>query len=243
FIVLINLTVFPLLILMTIIGIIVAPFAFIFFKLFGNLDTVKIIRYFVWIYGKGWLAIIKPFTGLTTSGFKRGEIPTPCIIVLNHLSFFDTFFMGVLPFSNVCFALRSWPFKMAWYRPFMRAAQYLDVERLSYDETFTASRNLLDNGGVLLLFPEAHRSRDGRMGRFYSGAFKISIATNYPIVPLCITGTDELLPPGRWYLKPAKVKIKALSPVYPDAFTGENGHIEMRKHVKALIASEVERMR
>lgn len=243
FIVLINLTVFPLLILMTIVGIIISPFAFLFFKLIGNLDRVKIIRYFVWIYGKGWLAIIKPFTGLTASGFRRGEIPTPCIIVLNHLSFFDTFFMGVLPFSNVCFALRSWPFKMAWYHPFMKLAQYLDVERLSWDETLTASKKILNDGGVLLLFPEAHRSRDGRMGRFYSGAFKISISTNYPVVPLCITGTGELLPPGRWYLKPAKVKIKALAPVYPDAFTGENGHIEMRKHVKALIADEVERMR
>ncbi|MDM7919792.1 MAG: lysophospholipid acyltransferase family protein [Methanosarcina sp.] len=204
---------------------------------------MRIIRLFVWIYGRGWLAIIKPFTGLELTGFKKGEIPTPCIIVLNHLSFFDTFFMGALPFSNVCFALRSWPFKMVWYLPFMKLAQYLDVERLSWDETFTASKKLLDDGGVLVLFPEAHRSRDGRTGRFYSGAFKISIATNYPIVPICITGTDELLPPGRWYLKPARVKLKALAPVYPDTFQGENGHIEMRKYVKSLIADELERMR
>jgi 1-acyl-sn-glycerol-3-phosphate acyltransferase len=242
-IVLTNLSVFPLLIIMTLIGIIISPFAFIFFKLFGNLDTVRIIRIFVWIYGRGWLAIIKPFTGFMASGFKKGEIPSPCIIVLNHLSFFDTFFMGILPFSNVCFALRSWPFKMAWYRPFMKLAQYLDVERLSWDETFFASKKLLDDGGVLVLFPEAHRSRDGRMGRFYSGAFKISITTNYPVVPICITGTDELLPPGRWYLKPARVKLKALAPVYPDAFHGENGHIEMRKYCKSLIADELERMR
>ncbi len=242
-IVLINLTVFPLLIIMTLTGILISPFAFVCFKIFGNLNTVRITRIFVWIYGRGWLAIIKPFTGLELTGFIKGEIPTPCIIVLNHLSFFDTFFMGALPFSNVCFALRSWPFKMVWYLPFMKLAQYLDVERLSWDETFTASKKNLDDGGVLVLFPEAHRSRDGRMGRFYSGAFKISITTNYPIVPICITGTDELLPPGRWYLKPARVKLKALAPVYPDAFSGENGHIEMRKHVKSLIADELERMR
>jgi 1-acyl-sn-glycerol-3-phosphate acyltransferase len=242
-IILINVTVFPLLILMTIVGIIISPFAFVCFKLFGNLDTVRIIRFFVWVYGRGWLTIIKFFTGLELSGFKKGNIPTPCIIVLNHFSFFDTFYMGVLPFSNVCFAIRSWPFKMAWYRPFMKLAQYLDVEKLSWDETFNASKNVLKNGGVLLLFPEAHRSRDGRIGRFYSGAFKISIETNYPIVPLCISGTDELLPPGRWYLKPANVKLKALAPVYPDGFRGENGHIEMRKYVKSLISDELDRMR
>jgi 1-acyl-sn-glycerol-3-phosphate acyltransferase len=117
------------------------------------------------------------------------------------------------------------------------------VERLSWEETFRASQKLLSEGGVLLLFPEAHRSRDGRIGRFYSGAFKISIETKVPVVPLCISGTDVLLPPGRWYLKPARVKLKALAPVYPSAFANENGHIEMRKYVKSIIIDELGRMR
>ena len=242
-IVLINLTVFPLLIMMTIIGILISPFAFICFKFLGRLDTVRIIRFFVWVYGRAWLAITRPFTGMEISGLKKHEIKPPCIIVLNHLSFFDTFFMGALPFSNVCFAIRSWPFRMAWYRPFMKLAQYMDVETLSWEESLRASGEVLSNGGVVLFFPEAHRSRDGKLGRFYSGAFKISIATSFPIVPLCITGTDSLLPPGRWFLKPAKITLKALTPVYPEAYPGENGHIEMRKYVKSVIADELTRMR
>lgn len=243
FIALMNLTVFPLLIIMTITGILISPIGFIIFKIFWRMDTVSITRLFVWIYGRGWLAITYPFTGLRKTGLKKEEIQTPCIIVPNHLSFFDTFFMGALPFSNVCFAIRAWPFKMAWYRPFMKLAQYLNVESLSWYESFRLSQKVLNSGGVLLFFPEAHRSRDGKLGRFYSGAFKISIATGVPIVPLCITGTDTFLPPGRRYLKPARVKIKALSPVSPESYTGENGHIEMRKYVKSLIAEELSRMR
>jgi len=243
YIVLINLTVFPLLIIMTIIGIFISPFAFVFFKIIGRMDTVYIIRLFVWIYGRGWLAITHPFTRLQTSGLKKEGIQTPCIIVPNHLSFFDTFFMGALPFSNVCFAIRAWPFKMAWYRPFMKLAQYLDVESLPWNKSFGLSQKVLRSGGVLLLFPEAHRSRDGKLGRFYSGAFKISIAAGVPVVPLCITGTDKLLPPGRWYLKPARVRLNALPPVSPDRYRGENGHIEMRKYVKSLITEELDRMR
>ena len=243
YIVLINLTIFPLLIIMTIVGIFISPFAFICFKYIGRRDTVRIIRFFVWVYGKAWLAIVHPFTGIQISRFKKKEIQIPCIVVLNHLSFFDTFFMGVMPYSNVCFAIRSWPFRMAWYRPFMKLARYLDVESLSWEESFMASGKVLMGGGIMLFFPEAHRSRDGKLGRFYSGAFKISIAANVPIVPLCITGTDKFLPPGRWYLKPSRVKLKALPPVSPDGYTGENGHIEMRKYVKSLIAEELKRMR
>jgi 1-acyl-sn-glycerol-3-phosphate acyltransferase len=228
-IVLINLTVFPLLIIMTIIGILISPFGFIFYKFVGRMDTVQIIRLFVWIYGRSWLVITHPFTGLRKSGMKKTDIQKPCIIVPNHLSFFDTFFMGALPFSHVCFA--------------MKMAKYLDVESLPWDECFRLSKKVISSGGILLFFPEAHRSRDGKLGRFYSGAFKISIATGVPIVPLCITGTDKFLPPGRWYLKPARVKLKALRPVSPSCFKGENGHIEMRKHVKLQIAEELIRMR
>ena len=242
-IVLINLTVFPLLIIMTIVGIFISPFAFFCFKIIGRIDTVRIIRLFVWIYGRGWLAITQPFTNLRPRGLRKEEIQTPCIIVPNHLSFFDTFFMGALPFNNVCFAIRSWPFKMAWYRPFMKMARYLDVESSSWEKSLEASRKELMSGGVLLFFPEAHRSRDGKLGRFYSGAFKVSIETGMPIVPLCITGTDDLFPPGRWYFKRAGVRMKALPPVLPSLFKGPYGHIEMRKHVKSLIADELKRMR
>lgn len=237
-----NLTVFPLLVIMTVIGIIVSVPAFFMLRIIRRMEPLVIIRLFVWIYGRAWLAIIKPFTGFQAEGLKKGDFKPPCIIVPNHLSFFDTFFMGALPFSDVCFAVRAWPFKMAWYAPFMRIARYLDVESASWEESFEACKRELQRGGSLLFFPEAHRSRDGRLGRFYSGAFKVSVATGMPVVPLCITGTGRMCPPGRPLLKPAKVRLKALPAVNPDRFPGPDGHIEMRKFVKALMAEEIERM-
>ena len=242
-IVLMNLTVFPLLITMTIIGILISTPAFLVFKIIGRFETLHIIRFFVWIYGRGWLAIIKPFTRFQTKGLRKGDIKPPCIIVPNHLSFFDTFFMGALPFSNVCFAIRSWPFKMAWYAPFMKLARYLDVESRSWEELFEACKRELRSGATLLFFPEAHRSRDGKLGHFYSGAFKISVAKGIPIIPLCITGTGEMYPPGRWFFKPAKVHLEALPAVAPSEFPGPYGHMAMRKFVKALMVEQIEKMR
>jgi 1-acyl-sn-glycerol-3-phosphate acyltransferase len=242
-IILMNLWVFCLLVIMTVIGIIISSPAFLIFKITRRLENFRIIRLFVWIYGRAWLAIVKPFTRFQTEGLKKGDITLPCIIVPNHLSFFDTFFMGALPFSNVCFAIRSWPFRMAWYNPFMRLARYLDVEETPWEESFEACKRELLNGAALLFFPEAHRSRDGRLGRFYSGAFKVSVATGVPVVPLCLSGTGEMYPPGQRLLKPAKVRLKALPAVNPDMFPGPYGHMEMRKFVKALMAEEIEKMR
>ena len=90
-----------------------------------------------------------------------------------------------------------------------------------------------------MFFPEGHRSRTGRLQRFYSGAFKLAVETDTKIVPLCIAGTDELLPAGRWWLKPARVTLRALKPVKPAAFTGPSAHRAIQKVVKHILAQNL----
>jgi 1-acyl-sn-glycerol-3-phosphate acyltransferase len=58
-----------------------------------------------------------------------------------------------------------------------------------------------------------------------------------PIVPICISGTDRMLPRGRLWMSPARVRMECLAPVEPGAFQGETGHIELRKHVKELMGA------
>jgi len=176
-------------------------------------------------------------------GFTKGSIQLPCIIVANHFSFFDTYCMGLLPFGDIVFAVRSWPFKMFWYAPFMRLASYLDVEKKGWEGTLEESRGIFQRGGAILFFPEGHRSKDGRLHRFYSGPFKLAVETGVPILPLCITGTDVLLPPDRWWLLPARIRFRALPLVDPKPFTGPDAHMHMRKHVKAIMTENIAEMR
>ena len=80
----------------------------------------------------------------------RGE---PCLFVVNHLSFFDTYCMALLPVYDITFAVRSWPFRMFWYRRFMLMARYLDVEGNSWDQVSTESQEAFAQGGAVLFFP------------------------------------------------------------------------------------------
>jgi 1-acyl-sn-glycerol-3-phosphate acyltransferase len=102
-----------------------------------------------------------------------------------------------------------------------------------------AAVEILSKKGGILFFPEGHRSRTGRLQRFYSGAFKLAVETGTKIVPLCIAGTDELLPAGRWWLKPARVTLRALKPVNPAAFTGPSAHRAIQKVVKHTLAQNL----
>lgn len=241
-IVVMNLTIFFLLPLMTGVGIVLFLPSLVIFKMVTGWDSGRVMRLFVWIYGNGWLGITAPFTRFRKEGFQEAGVRPPCIMVVNHYSFFDTFFLGALPFSDVTFAVRAWPFKMFWYTPFMRLAGYLDVESMEWEATLEACKKVIKTGGALIFFPEAHRSRDGRLGRFYSGAFKVAVSTGMPVVPLCIAGSGRFFPPDRFWIEPAHVRLKALPAVYPGAFSGVSAHIEMRKAIKRLMAENLAEM-
>ena len=86
-------------------------------------------------------------------------------------------------------------------------------------------------------------TRDLIILRFYSGAFKTAISAGVPLVPLCIDGTDQLLPPGRKLLRPCHIRLRALEPIDTCDFVDKNGHLRLRKLVKGRMAAELENMR
>ena len=238
-----NIVAYPAIIALTLAGIILFPFLFVFWKVFTGWKGDRIMRHFIWIYGRGWLFIMLPFVRFRREGLTRSMIDTSCIIVINHFSFFDTYCMALLPVSEIAFTIRAWPFKMPWYAPFMRLADYLDLETIGWDGAFQEGSRILAKGVSLLFFPEGHRSRDGQIQRFYSGPFKLAVETGVSILPLCIIGTDRLLPPNRWWLLPSKISLRALAPVSPKEFTGETAHVDLRRHVKNLMIENLEEMR
>ncbi len=236
-IVLMNVWVPLLMLLETVIGIAISPILLIVWLLVTRWPVAKIVRHFIWMYGRVWLWIVSPFVRLRLTGAAPGKLEQPCIYVANHLSFFDIFFLSATPVFDAVVCLRSWPFRLVWYAPFMRLAQYLDVERLSWEQIVQQIGQILEDGRSVLLFPQGHRSRDGRLGRFYSGAFKLAVHFQVPITPICISGTDRMLPPGRRWMAPADVQLECLKPVEPAGFPAELGHIELRKHVKKLMGA------
>jgi 1-acyl-sn-glycerol-3-phosphate acyltransferase len=56
----------------------------------------------------------------------------------------------------------------------------------------------LSSGGNLFVFPEGTRSRNGKLGQFNEGAFKIAKRCNAPIKVLSIRNTNIFFPPGKF---------------------------------------------
>ena len=241
-ILLMNVIAIPLIIGWTVIGMVLFPLAFIFMKFIQGYATSFITRKCIWIYGRVWQFILNPFCAFTVQKIQGRPFKNPGIIVVNHRSFFDAYCMNMMPISDVCFAVRAWPFKIPCYNIFMKLAGYLNIEAFFWKKTIEISQKNFKNNSFILFFPEGHRSKDNRLTHFYSGAFKLAIEHNVPVIPICLTGTQVLLPPNRYYLAPAKIKMKILDPVFPDQFEGDMKHVAFKKHVKDLMAHSIKQM-
>jgi 1-acyl-sn-glycerol-3-phosphate acyltransferase len=227
---LLNLSFYPLMTLWTVAGILASPLCLLLWKLVTGWDFGRIMRHLISIHGYGLIVIVAPFVHFRADGLDA--IERPCILVVNHLSFFDSYFMATLPFHDSIFAVGAWPFKMYWYTLFMRLACYLDVEQGDWNEVIRTCTASFVSKGAVLFFPEGHRSKNGRLQPFYSGAFRLAMETGVPIVPLCIIGTDIMLPPGKFLLHPTQVRLKALLPVDPTDFaSGKTLQREVRKRM------------
>ena len=235
-----NLMFYPLMATWIFAGIIVSPFLIVIWKLVTGWDMGRIVRRLINFHGYGLVIMVSPFVSFEGKGFE--SIKRPCILVVNHLSFFDSYFISTLPFHDITFAVGAWPFKMYWYTLFMRLARYLDVETGDWDEVMQTCTEAFANQGTVLFFPEGHRSRTGKLQPFYSGAFRLAQETGVPVVPLCITGTDVMLSPGRFFLHPAKVSLTALEPVDPAAYHGKAGLARMRREVRNIMALKLEEL-
>jgi 1-acyl-sn-glycerol-3-phosphate acyltransferase len=83
----------------------------------------------------------------------------------------------------------------------------------------------LPAGPCVIVFPEGTRSRDGRTGDFHRGAARLAAAAGVPLVPVGLSGTGMLLPPGGSDLRPRRaiVIVRFGIPVSLPELTGTGG--------------------
>jgi 1-acyl-sn-glycerol-3-phosphate acyltransferase len=71
----------------------------------------------------------------------------------------------------------------------------------------SAAAELVRAGVVLVLFPEGTRTRDGKLGRLRSGAFRLAQETGAAVLPIAITGTERAMPVNGGFINRAPVSL------------------------------------
>lgn len=120
------------------------------------------------------------------------------VLAANHNSNFDPWPLGVTLFPKryLRFMGKS---ELFWtpFKQFATAAGAFPVRRGQADlEALETATQLCRDGHIVVMFPEGTRRKKGLRKRYeakaHTGAARIALAANVPLVPAGIVGTDRL---------------------------------------------------
>ena len=122
------------------------------------------------------------------------------VIIANHRSFLDPILFVSLFEKQKTIVKRDY-FHLPVFGRILRTSGYIPslgegLFAADMIDQMKTMQEYLKAGGNLFVFPEGHRSRDGRIGPFDQGAFKIArLCRAASIKVVLIKNTDKLFPP------------------------------------------------
>jgi len=128
----------------------------------------------------------------------RDNIPStgPLILIANHVNLSDPFFLMFSFPRCINFMAKEELFRSPFLRPWLRWAGSVSISRRGKvsdkQKMLRSSRDVLENGLILGMFPEGGRSRDGKLRKGKPGSAVIASKTNVPILPVGIVGTGKI---------------------------------------------------
>ncbi|WP_333879311.1 lysophospholipid acyltransferase family protein [Methylobacter sp.] len=168
-----------------------------------------------------YLLLVKPLVlfliGLNVRG--REHLPTsgPAIVVANHNSHLDTLvLMSLFPQALIPqlhpVAAADYFCRNRWLKAFaVNIIGIIPIDRRTSardGDTLAPLLTALDQGKILILFPEGTRGQPEQRGKFKSGvAHLLSKRPDVPIIPVFFNGLGKCLPKGEFVLVPFFVDV------------------------------------
>ena len=176
---------------------------------------------------------------LLTRWQVRGKenIPTkgPLLIVANHLALADSPIIGVSVGRKAMFLAREELFDSRLSGYFVRNFGALPVRRGKMNkEAMLEAEQLLEKGMALIVFPEGRRSLGARLEPAFSGITLIASRSGAPILPIGITGTEEIK--GiTWMIRRPQITVNIGCPFYLPAVSGRLSKSELAERTSSVM--------
>ena len=131
-------------------------------------------------------------------------------------------------------------------KPIARKSSNKDTS-IAFQDTISLCRSFMNYGNRnIVIFPEGSRGEPDQIRSFRNGAARFSVALNKPIVPIFINGSARAWPKGKIFMRPCKITINILEPIYPNDYISEDKGNDLvtkgiTRHLEKVILDERER--
>jgi len=175
-----------------------------------------------------FIILIRPLIsiviGMNIRNSQNLPLAGPAIVAANHNSHLDTLtLMSIWPIQKVHlvrpvaaadYFLSHW--LLAWLS--LNIMHILPIDRKRTDpkvDPLAAPRNALDQGEILLLFPEGSRGEPEQRSRYKTGIARlVEQRPDTPIIPVFMHGLGKSLPRGDFWLVPFFADAVIGDPIY-----------------------------
>jgi 1-acyl-sn-glycerol-3-phosphate acyltransferase len=133
----------------------------------------------------------------------------PAVLAGNHPSYLDPILIYIIAQRPVRFLAWDQLFRIPVLGMIIRTFGAMPVNVKAADSNaFEQAMKVLQNGDLLGIFPEGGRSQRGIIESLKSGAARLAIFNQCPIIPITITGAYEAWPVWRPLPLPRKITVK-----------------------------------
>ncbi len=166
-----------------------------------------------------------------------------CFLIVNHVNLFDPFvlyatvpqfFRGLELESHFRIPVYGWMMGRFGNVPVPDDNRPSDLKRM-----WRLTRAALDSGVSLAVFPEGQRTRDGRVGPFRDGVFRMAVQWGTPIVPVSLVGAFEFNKKKSWLIRPGKITVYLHEVIETKGLRKEDVPA-LRDRVHAIVAGPVD---
>lgn len=180
---------------------------------FDKMRKVAHAHGFLW---SDLLIALNPYWNIKISGLENIDKNKTYVIVANHQSITDIILLYKTKMQFKWIA-NEYLFKLPIVGWGMLATKHIKLKKGklgSIKNAYLEASDWLRNDMSIMLFPEGTRSNGYGLKEFQSGAFRLAIKEQVPILPISIKGTGNAIPRGTW-LFTTKVSggFKVLEPV------------------------------
>ncbi|MDR0139822.1 lysophospholipid acyltransferase family protein [Metabacillus idriensis] len=142
-------------------------------------------------FAKGVVAsVFFPLYRVEVKGKEHFPKEGAVLLCSNHIDNLDPPTVGISAPRQVHFMAKEELFRVPILGGIVRKVGSFPVKRgMSDREALRNGLNVLKEGGVLGLFPEGTRSKDGQLGKGLAGAGFFALRSNALVVPCAVIGT------------------------------------------------------
>ena len=201
------------------------------------IDRGRFLYYYI---SRFWARTIIFLSGVKVRVEGLEKIPaTSCIFMANHQSYFDVIcLIGFLPRPARFVAKRILKF-IPLFGQVMWGSGHIIIDRKNPKQAWAELDRAIEKikkGTSVLVFPEGTRSPNHKLGPYKKGGFVLAIKSGVPIVPISITGTQSMMPKGKYsFSRPELIEIKIGEPILARDYTMENKEELMERVRRAII--------